>query len=172
MVNHGLSTVMLFLVVGWMISRRGSARWEDYGGVQGPAPVLAGVFLFASLATVSLPGLATFVSEFLVLVGTYSRYLVAGGIATLGIVLAAVYMLLLYQRTMTGPVREQVAGFRDLHRTELVAAAPLIALVLVLGVYPKPLLDVIDHGVAPTLEQAGVSDPPPVVEAAREGSAP
>ena len=170
MVNHGLATVMLFVVVGFMISRRGSASWRDYGGVQRPAPVLAGLFLFASLATLSLPGLATFVSEFLVLVGTYTRYRAAGIVAVVGIVLAAVYMLLVYQRTMTGPVRDTVASFRDLRGREIAAVAPLVVLIVALGVYPKPLLDVIDHGVAPTLSTVGVSDPAPVVPAAEAGT--
>ncbi len=175
MVNHGLTTVLLFLVVGWMIARRGSARWQDFGGVQRPAPLLAGVFLFTSMAMLSLPGLSTFVSEFLVLVGTFTRYLPAAVIATLAIVLSAVYMLLLYQRTMTGPVPEHSVGFLDLRGREMVVAAPLIALVLALGIYPQPVLDVINHGVGPTLQQVGVTDPAPVLgpaAAGAEGNAP
>ncbi len=81
MVNHGLSTVALFFIVGFLIVRRGSSLIDDYGGVQKPAPILTGVFLVACLSTLSLPGLSTFVSEFLVLVGTFSRYRVAGGLA-------------------------------------------------------------------------------------------
>ena len=104
MVNHGISTAALMLVAGFLISRRGSRLIADYGGVQKVAPVLAGTFLIGGLATLSLPGLAPFVSEFLVLVGTFARYPVIGIIATFGIVLAALYTLVLYQRTMTGPV--------------------------------------------------------------------
>ena len=108
MVNHGFATGALFLVAGFMIVRRRSQRIADYGGVQSVAPVLAGVFLVAGLAGLSLPGLSTFVSEFLVLVGTFTRYRAAAVAATIGIILAAIYILWLYQRTMTGPVRPEV----------------------------------------------------------------
>ncbi|MGH8827426.1 MAG: NADH-quinone oxidoreductase subunit M, partial [Jiangellaceae bacterium] len=101
MVNHGLSTIALFVVVGFMISRRGSRQVADYGGVQRPAPVLAGTFLVAALSGLALPPLATFLSELLVIVGTFERYRAAAIVATLGIVLSALYMLWLYQRTMT-----------------------------------------------------------------------
>src|SRR5712672_2931451 len=93
MVNHGFATGALFLLAGFMIARRRSQRIADYGGVQKVAPVLAGLFLISGLAGLSLPGLSTFVSEFLVLVGTFSRYKVAGVFATLGIILAAIYIL-------------------------------------------------------------------------------
>ena len=119
MVNHGISTAALMLVAGFLISRRGSRLIADYGGVQKVAPVLAGTFLIGGLATLSLPGLAPFVSEFLVLVGTFSRYPVVGIIATFGIVLAALYVLVLYQRTMTGPVKAEVAGCPTCRAREL-----------------------------------------------------
>src|SRR5215467_13900959 len=105
MVNHGFAVGALFIVAGFMIARRRSQRIADYGGVQKVAPVLAGMFLISGLAGLSLPGLSTFVSEFLVLVGTFTRYRAAAVAATVGIILAAIYVLWLYQRTMTGPVR-------------------------------------------------------------------
>jgi len=161
MVNHGVSTALLLLVAGFLMSRRGSRLIGDYGGVQKVAPVLAGAFLVGGLATLSLPGLAPFVSEFLVLVGTFTRYPVIGIIATIGIVLAALYVLVLYQRTMTGPVKAAVQGMRDLRVRELVVVAPLIALLLGLGVYPKPLTDIIDPAVHSTLSDVGRTDPVP-----------
>jgi NADH-quinone oxidoreductase subunit M len=164
MVNHGLATVALFAVAGFMIARRGSRLIADYGGVQKPAPVLSGSLLFFGLAGLALPGLATFVSEFMVLVGTFSRYRVAAVFATVGIILAALYILILYQRTMTGPVREATAGFVDLRRRELAIVAPLAALILVLGIFPKPLVDVINDGVAPVLNEVGEPDPSTVLE--------
>src|SRR5690606_14570324 len=91
MFNHGLTTALLFLVVGMMIARRGSGLIADYGGVQKVAPVLSGVLLLAGLASLSLPGLAPFVSEFLVLVGTFSRSIPLAAAATVSMVLAAVY---------------------------------------------------------------------------------
>ena len=172
MVNHGLTTVALFIVAGFLIARRGSRLVADYGGVQKPAPVLSGSMLFFALAGLALPGLATFVSEFLVLLGTFSRYRVAAVLATVGIVLAALYMLLLYQRTMTGPVRIETANFPDLRRRELAIVAPLAALIIAIGVVPKPLTDVIEEGVQPVLEAV---DPEPVTsifpaDQAAEGS--
>ncbi|MFI6766416.1 NADH-quinone oxidoreductase subunit M [Streptomyces sp. NPDC050355] len=164
MVNHGISTAALMLVAGFLISRRGSRLIADYGGVQKVAPVLAGTFLIGGLATLSLPGLAPFVSEFLVLVGTFTRYPVIGIIATFGIVLAALYVLVLYQRTMTGPVKAEVTGMPDLRVRELVVVAPLIALLIFLGVYPKPLTDIVNPAVDHTLSVVDKRDPKPTVQ--------
>lgn len=166
MVNHGISTAALMLVAGFLISRRGSRLIADYGGVQKVAPVLAGTFLIGSLATLSLPGLAPFVSEFLVLVGTFTRYPVIGIIATFGIVLAALYTLVLYQRTMTGPVKPEVSAMPDLRVRELAVVAPLIALLIFLGVYPKPLTDIVNPAVKQTMSDVQKTDPKPEVEAA------
>ncbi|HEX9030373.1 MAG TPA: NADH-quinone oxidoreductase subunit M [Streptosporangiaceae bacterium] len=161
MVNHGFATGALFLIAGFMIARRRSQQIADYGGVQKVAPVLAGLFLVAGLAGLALPGLATFVSEFLVLVGTFTRYEVAAALATVGIILAAIYILWMYQRTMTGPVREDVADMPDLRARELWAVGPLIALIIVLGVYPKPVIDMISPAVHQTLVQSHSTDPVP-----------
>ncbi|MET9481809.1 NADH-quinone oxidoreductase subunit M [Streptomyces sp. NPDC006638] len=166
MVNHGISTAALMLVAGFLITRRGSRLIADYGGVQKVAPVLAGTFLIGGLATLSLPGLSPFVSEFLVLVGTFSRYPAVGIIATSGIVLAALYVLVLYQRTMTGPVKAAVQGMSDLRVRELVVVTPLIALLLFLGVYPKPLTDIVNPAVKHTMSDVKKTDPKPEVEAA------
>ncbi|MEU0282558.1 MULTISPECIES: NADH-quinone oxidoreductase subunit M [unclassified Streptomyces] len=166
MVNHGISTAALMLVAGFLITRRGSRLIADYGGVQKVAPVLAGTFLIGGLATLSLPGLSPFVSEFLVLVGTFSRYPVIGIIATIGIVLAALYVLVLYQRTMTGPVKAEVRTMPDLRVRELVVITPLIALLLFLGVYPKPLTEIVNPAVEHTLSDVQQTDPKPEVEAA------
>ncbi|MFD4660448.1 NADH-quinone oxidoreductase subunit M [Kitasatospora sp. NPDC058444] len=161
MVNHGLSTAAWMLVAGFLISRRGSRLIADYGGVQKVAPVLAGTFLIGSLATLSLPGLAPFVSEFLVLVGTFTRYPAIGVVATFGIVLAALYALLLYQRTMTGPVKDGVRAMPDLKARELAVVGPLVALTILLGVYPKPLTDLVNPSVNATLSQIHQTDPAP-----------
>jgi NADH-quinone oxidoreductase subunit M len=165
MFNHGLSTAALFLVTGFLIRRRGSALISDFGGVEKVAPVLAGVFLVAGLSSLSLPGLSPFVSEFLVLVGTFAYSWWFAAFATLGIVLAALYILLMYQRTMTGPTVPAVATMKDLGLREVSALAPLLVLIVVLGLYPKPLTAVIEPAVADTLQQVGVSDPHPEVPA-------
>jgi len=165
MVNHGISTAALFLIAGFLVSRRGSRAIADYGGVQKVAPVLAGSFLIAGLATLALPGLAPFISEFLVLIGTFTRYPVLAVLASLALVLSAVYVLWMYQRMMTGPVTAGNEKVSDLRPRELAVVAPLIALLLVLGIYPKIALDVINPAVYDTLSSINQSDPPPTLTA-------
>ncbi|WP_329518576.1 NADH-quinone oxidoreductase subunit M [Spirillospora sp. NBC_01491] len=163
MVNHGFSTGALFLIVGFMIVRRRSARIGDFGGVQKVAPVLAGTFLVAGLSGLSLPGLSPFVSEFLVFTGTFSRYRVPAVIATIGIVLAAVYILWMYQRTMGGPSTEKVQGMTDLSAREKWALAPIIAIIVAMGVFPQPVLNVINPSVKQTLVRVDRHDPAPKI---------
>src|SRR5690348_1955710 len=171
MVNHGFATGALFLLAGFLIVRRGSDKISDYGGVQKVAPVLAGLFLISGLAGLSLPGLSTFVSEFLVLVGTFSRYKVAGTFAVAGIILAAIYILWMYQRTMNGPTVEAVKTMPDLRLRELLAVVPLVALFIAMGVYPKPVLDVINPPVKATMSQVGSAGPVPAHPAAAPNGA-
>jgi NADH-quinone oxidoreductase subunit M len=161
MVNHGLATGLLFLVVGMLVARGKSRMVRDYGGAAKVVPLLSGVFLLAGLAALALPGLSTFVSEFLVLVGTFTRHKGLAVVATFGIILAALYVLILYQRTMQGEVNVKVRRFRDLNAREAFAVAPLIALIIFLGVYPKPVIDVINPAVRYTLQDVHQSDPPP-----------
>ncbi len=169
MFNHGLSTGLLFLVAGFLVARRGSGMIPDFGGVQSVAPLLAGVFLVGGLASLSLPGLSPFVSEFLVMTGLFVHNWWYAVFAVLAIVLAALYILLMYQRTMTGPVRPGVEGMRDLRVREVAAVAPLLALLLGFGFYPAPLIDVIEPAVETTLMQVDMQDPGPTI---REAEAP
>ncbi|MGC3993974.1 MAG: NADH-quinone oxidoreductase subunit M [Propionicimonas sp.] len=161
MVNHGFSTAALFLVIGFLISRRGSALVADYGGVQKVAPVLSGVFLMAGLSGLALPGMSSFVSEFMVLAGTWSRQPGVAAVATLGTVLAAVYILRMYQRTMTGPVTDEVARTftTDATAREKWVAAPVLAVILLLGFAPNLALGVIEPVAQSTMSHVGVSDP-------------
>lgn len=161
MVNHGIATAALMLIAGFLVSQRATGIITAYGGVQRVAPVLAGTFLVAGLASLSLPGLAPFMSEFLVLIGTFIRYPVAAVIAATALVLSAIYVLWLYQRMMTGPVTEGNERLRDLVAREVVVVAPLIALLIALGVYPKPVLDIIDPAVGHTMSVVGAEDPVP-----------
>jgi NADH-quinone oxidoreductase subunit M len=161
MVNHGFATGALFIIAGFMIARRKSSLIADYGGVQKVAPVLAGTFLVAGMAGLALPGLNTFVSEFLVLIGTFTKYQAAAVAATVGIILAAIYILWMYQRTMTGPVRPGLEGMPDLKARELWAIGPLILLIVALGVFPQPALKVINPAVNQTLAQVHSTDPVP-----------
>ncbi|MEV2236587.1 NADH-quinone oxidoreductase subunit M [Micromonospora sp. NPDC049891] len=174
MVNHGLATGLLFLVVGMLIARRGSALVSDFGGAGKLVPVLAGVLFFAGLASLALPGTAPFVSEFLVLIGTFTVNKPVAVIATLGIILAAAYVLWMVQRTTQGtlnPALTEIDGMkRDLNLREKVVVAPLIALILVLGFYPKPVTDVINPAIQATMEDVGRTDPAPSVDTVQEAS--
>ncbi len=163
MVNHGFSTAGLFLIAGFLVARHGSKRIPDYGGWQRVTPVLAGTFLVVGLSSLALPGLSPFVSEFLVLQGTFMRYRAVAVIAAIGIVLAALYILLMYQRVMTGPKPEFPEGQAppDLSARERWVVAPIIASFLVLGVFPKPVLDLVNPAVEKTLQIVGVTDPAP-----------
>ena len=167
MVNHGIATAALFLIAGFLVSRRGTRAIAAFGGVQKVAPILAGTFLVAGLATLSLPGLAPFISEFLVLIGTFTRFPVIAVVAALGLVLSAVYVLWMYQRMMTGPVAEGNEHLSDLRPRELAVVAPLIAMLLILGIYPKLALDIINPAVDHTLTEIHQSDPAPTLRAAK-----
>ena len=182
MVNHGISTGMLFLVIGMLIARGNSRLIADYGGVAALTPVLAGMMLLAGLSSLALPGTNSFVSEFLVLIGSFPREPAYTVLATAGIILAALYVLWVYQRIMQGPVRgtavlgalgggpgtmlaPEVAAnrrahlFPDLSGREIAVLAPLVVLILLLGFYPQPVLDVINPSVGATLNEVGLSDP-------------
>mgnify|MGYP001344750987 CR=1 FL=1 len=160
MVNHGLSTGLLFLTAGFLVARRGSQDIADFGGLQKVVPVLAGVFLVAGLSALSLPGLSTFVSELLVVVGTYARSGPAALVAVLGVVLAAIYVLWTYQKIFTGPTREGLEETPDLSAREKWVAAPLVAAMLVLGFYPAAALPYVNGPAHAAVRSVGVDDPP------------
>ncbi|OLL74234.1 NADH-ubiquinone oxidoreductase chain M [Pseudonocardia sp. Ae168_Ps1] len=188
MVNHGLSTGMLFVMVGVLISHGGSRLISDYGGVAKLAPVMAGCLLLAGMSSLALPGTNSFVSEFLVLLGSFPTRPVFTIIATVGIIFAALYVLWFYQRTMQGPVRGDAviaalerggaggpgsmidpvvaaqrkgSGFPDLTGREIGVLAPLIVAIVVLGFYPAPVLDLINPSVTATMAELGLPDPVP-----------
>ncbi len=161
MFNHGFSTAALFLVAGWMISRRGSSTIADFGGLQRVTPVMAWSFFIAGMSSLALPGLSSFVSEFLVLVGTFTRYPVAAVIATFGIVLAALYILIPVQRSLHGPTTPGNENLADLNLREKIAIAPVIAVIVFLGFCPAPALNIINPAAAHVLSQIGFTDPAP-----------
>jgi len=162
MVNHGISTGALFLLAGFLVARHPtrSQRLADYGGLQRVTPVLAGTFLVAGLSALSLPGLSTFVSEIMVLVGTFSRSHPAALVAVLGVVLAALYVLLTYQKIFTGKAPQDLVGTRDLGAREKWVVAPLIVALLALGFYPAPALDLVREPGEATMTAVGLQDPP------------
>ena len=160
MVNHGFSTGAMFLVVGFLAARRGSNKISDFGGVNKVAPVLAGVFLISGLSSLALPGMSSFVSEFLVLAGTFAVAKTAAIVATLGIVVAAFYILWLYQRTATGEPSDEVsATVSEISKRELLAVGPLLALIIALGVFPQVVLNIINPTVATAQQYVSVTDP-------------
>ncbi|GGB28560.1 NADH-quinone oxidoreductase subunit M [Flexivirga endophytica] len=216
MVNHGITTAALFLFAGFLIMRGKSKNITDYGGWQRTTPVLAGVSLVAGLSALSLPGLNSFISEFLVLIGTFERYPVAAGISVVAVVLAALYILLMYKNIFTGPKQQLVAApdgtlamagvngqggrpstgvtktlfdepdtdiadipaeakvrgsaIRDLDVREKTVAGVLIAIMLFLGFFPKPALDLLKPAVRDTLQHVNVHDPAPHAGVTTEGS--
>ena len=127
-------------------------------------PILAWTFFIAGLSSLALPGLSSFVSEFLVLVGTYTRYPVAAILGTFGIILAALYILIPVQKALHGPITSGNESLPDLTRREKIAIAPVIAIIIALGFYPKPALDLINPAAKATITKAGFSDPKPQVK--------
>jgi NADH-quinone oxidoreductase subunit M len=154
MVNHGLSTGALFLLIGMIYERRHTRQIADYGGVAKVMPIFAGVFLFSVFASAGLPGLNGFIGEFKILLGSYLRFPLAAVLAASGVILAAVYLLWAYERVFTGPiVHKENEKLIDLDAREILIVAPLVVLILFLGVYPKPALDRIEPAVAEVLER-------------------
>jgi NADH-quinone oxidoreductase subunit M len=153
MVNHGLVVVPLFLIIGAIAVRaNGSESLSELAGTAVRAPVLAAVFLIVSFATLAMPGSPNFVGELLILFGTFQTELAFGLVASVGVVLASVYMIRLYQRTMHNRTAPGVAS-RDLGRPDLVTIAPLVAVIVALGVIPQFVLDRSEEATTAKLKQ-------------------
>ena len=145
MVNHGLSTGALFILVGYVYDRRHTRMIVEYGGLWTVMPVFAALFLVATLSSIGLPGTNGFIGEFLILLGAFRAHPWAGGLGTLGVVLGAVYMLTMYKDVFFGPVTNAVnRQLRDLSVREVLAVAPIIVLIFWIGLFPKPFLDRIE----------------------------
>ena len=169
MLAHGLSAAALFLVVGFLADRGGSAEIPAYGGVRKLAPVLAGFFLIAGLATLALPGFASFVGEYLVLAGVWQRGIAFAVVALLGTVLAAVYVLLAYQRVFTGDPTDEVAArvTHDLDWREKASVGTLLALLLAFGFVPSVVITQAEPVATSVMQVLGVQDEAPIVEGGR-----
>ena len=142
MVSHGLSTGALFMLVGMLYDRRHTRLIADFGGLAKTVPVLAGLFLVAALSSLGLPGLNGFVGEFLILLGTFLSHRWWVVPAAFGVILAAVYLLWAYQRVFHGEVtHEENRALPDVNLRELAMLAPVMAMIVLIGVYPKPFLD-------------------------------
>ena len=147
MVNHGLSTGALFFLVGMIYERRHTRQISELSGLQKSVPVLAAVFLFVAMSSIGLPGLNGFVGEFLIMIGTFITHRWWAVVAASGVILAAVYMLWAYQRVFHGVPMGANATMTDMTWRERGVMLPLIAGIVFLGVYPKPVLDRINPSV-------------------------
>ncbi len=154
MVNHGLSTGALFLVVGMLYERRHTRLMADFGGLWKAVPVLGTLMLIITLSSAGLPGLNGFIGEFTILVGAFGSQAIHSpwfaGIATVGVILAAVYLLFMFEKVFMGPLaREENRSLADISTREVLTLLPLLVLIFWIGLYPKPFLNLIN----PTLEQ-------------------
>lgn len=140
MVNHGISTGALFLIVGMIYERRHTREIAEFGGLAKVVPAFSVVFLITTLSSIGLPGLNGFVGEFLILLGAYQADVVLGIVATSGVVLAAVYMLWMFQRVVWGQVGPSNAGLSDLSLREWGVVAPLLVLMIWIGVHSQTFL--------------------------------
>jgi NADH-quinone oxidoreductase subunit M len=153
MVNHGLSTGALFLLVGMLYERRHSRMIADFGGLWAVIPVFSAILLVVTFSSIGLPGLNGFVGEFLILVGAFQWSRPAAVLGTVGIVFAAVYLLWMYQRVVFGQVRhEENRRLPDLNAREIWTLVPILILIVWIGVYPKPFTAVTERAVADLLQ--------------------
>ena len=154
MINHGLTTGALFLLVGMLYERRHTKLIADFGGLAKVIPIFAGVFLFMAFASIGLPGLNGFIGEFLIVIGSYSTLPVYTILAASGVILAAIYLLWAYERVFTGEVNNpENEGLKDFSIRETLIFVPLVALIILLGVYPKIALDVIGPSTEAVLDR-------------------
>jgi NADH-quinone oxidoreductase subunit M len=159
MINHGLITGALFFLVGMVWERRRTYRIAELGGMQKAAPILGWVFIVVIMASVGLPGLNGFVGEFLVLVGTFITHRWWAVVATSGVIIGTVYLLWAYQRVFQGPATSANAAVRDMSWRERGAILPMLAAIVFLGVYPKPVLDRITPSVRHLIAHVQTADP-------------
>ena len=154
MVNHGLSTGALFLLIGFLYDRTHSRQIADYSGLLKATPIFGGLFLFTVMSSVALPGLNGFVGEFPILLGTYQTVPWAAVLGAFGVILAALYLLWAYQRMFHGPVEGRAVGLLDLNAREIAVMVPLLALMLGIGLYPKPIYDRVNPSVDQVIVEA------------------
>jgi NADH-quinone oxidoreductase subunit M len=176
MVNHGLATGALFLLVGMVYERTHTRQLDEMGGLYAVMPWLLGAFLFAVFASAGLPGLNSFIGEFLVIVGTFAVSHWFGSLAAVAVVLAAIYLLWSYQRMAYGPVREEYRGLRDVTRREVLVLAPVLALLLVFGVYPSLATRSIEPSTRAVIQRVAPDHPtnvvPPIGTEQAQGATP
>ena len=157
MINHGLSTGALFLIVGMLYERRHTRMIEDFGGLARIIPIFTAFFLIVTLSSIGLPGLNGFVGEFLILLGTFRVHRLYAVLATAGVILTAVYMLWMFQRVMFGSVtHDENRRLRDLTAREIAVLVPVLLVIVWIGIYPRPFLRVTEASVKQLLAQVHV----------------
>jgi len=153
MINHGISTGALFLLVGVIYERRHTRMISDFGGLWKPLPVFATVFLIVMLSSIGLPGTNGFIGEFLVLLGAFRAKTAWAVVAATGVILSAVYMLWMFQRVVFGPVTHaENEKLADLSFRERLVFAPLILLIFAIGFFPQPFIDRMQPALDRTLQ--------------------
>ena len=157
MFNHGVITAGFFLIIGFIEQRRASIQIRDLNGLQGPAPVMAALFTVVMFASIGLPGLSGFVSEYLILIGTFATHAWWSVVALLGVVGSAIYLLWAYQRVFHGEAMGANAAIADVNTKERWVLVPVVVLIVVLGVFPKPVLDRISPSVQQLIEHVAPS---------------
>ncbi len=157
MFNHGIITGAMFLLVGVLYDRTHTRDLNAFGGLGTKVPVFAGILVFFSLASLGLPGLSGFVSEFLCLLGAFNIFKLITIISVLGIVITAGYFLYMIQRILLGPLNTKWEGIAEINTRELITLVPLLIIVLVLGVYPKIALDIINPAINLILNNLGIA---------------
>ncbi|HVY54819.1 MAG TPA: NADH-quinone oxidoreductase subunit M, partial [Thermodesulfobacteriota bacterium] len=141
MINHGLSTGALFLIVGMIYERRHTKKIAEFGGVAKAMPIFAAFFMLATLSSIGLPILNGFVGEFLILLGTFEFNYVYAALGATGIILGAVYMLTAYQKVMFGPLdKPENKALHDINAREILVLLPIAVMMFVMGIFPKPFL--------------------------------
>jgi NADH-quinone oxidoreductase subunit M len=152
-INHGISTGMLFLIVGVVYERRHTREIAEYGGLYRAMPLFNIVFLFTALSSMGMPPLNGFIGEITILKGVYLMSLNWAVWAAVGIALGAAYLIWLYQRTMLGEISEKNSKLADLNWREIAVFTPLVLWAFWIGVYPKPFFDVLERPVAQVVER-------------------
>jgi NADH-quinone oxidoreductase subunit M len=155
MISHGIVSGALFLCVGVVYDRMHTREIAFYGGLVNRMPLYAAVFMVFTLANVGLPGTSGFIGEFLSLIGTFKVNIPVATLATLGVILSTAYALWLYRKMIFGNLKPALAGIKDIGWREAVIFAPLVALTILFGVVPKPVLDMSAASVTQLLERYG-----------------
>lgn len=160
MISHGLSTGALFLIVGMLYERRHTRLMAEFGGLAKTVPLLAIVFMITMLSSAGLPGLNGFIGELLILLAAFSASPLYGAFAATGVILGAVYLFHLYQKVMFGPItKPENKNIPDLSLREAIIMVPLIVLMVFMGLFPNPILNLTEPSMRKVLEQVNRPSP-------------